>query len=52
MMAEKWVVEGFETLKKFIKEVAGIPVFIIIKRFKKYCPQVKLMEIISIKNEF
>ncbi len=42
-MAEKWVVEGFETLRRFIKELARLPVFIVITGFKKYCPRVKLM---------
>ncbi|WP_234930136.1 hypothetical protein [Borreliella garinii] len=35
MTAEKWVVEGFETLRRFIKELARLPVFIVTTRFKK-----------------
>lgn len=38
MTAEKWAIEGFETLRKFIKEVAEISVFIVITGFKKHCP--------------
>ncbi len=52
MTAEKWAVEGFETLRKFIKEVAGIPVFIVITRFKKNVTHKQLMEIVSMKNGF
>ncbi|WP_418905490.1 ParA family protein (plasmid) [Borreliella turdi] len=52
MTAEKWAVEGFETLRKFIKEVAGIPVFIIITRFKKNITHKQLMEIVRMKNGF
>ncbi len=35
MTAEKWVVEGFETLRRFIKKSARLPVFIVITGFKK-----------------
>lgn len=35
MMAEKQMVEGFETLRRFIKELARLPVFIVITGFKK-----------------
>ncbi|WP_418906456.1 ParA family protein (plasmid) [Borreliella turdi] len=52
MTAEKWAVEGFETLRKFIKEVAGIPVFIVITRFKKNITHKQLMEIVRMKNGF
>ncbi|ETZ17381.1 ATPase, para family protein [Borrelia duttonii CR2A] len=52
MTAEKWAVEGFETLKEFVKEVAGIPIFIIITRFKKNITHKHLMKIVSVKNEF
>ncbi|WP_268828061.1 AAA family ATPase [Borreliella garinii] len=38
MRAEKWTVEGFETLRKFIKELARLPGFIVITGFKKHCP--------------
>ncbi|WP_234929678.1 hypothetical protein [Borreliella garinii] len=37
MTAEKWVVKGFKTLRRFIKELARLPVFIVITGFKKYC---------------
>ncbi len=38
MTAEKWVVEGFKTLIRFIKELARLTVFIVITGFKKCCP--------------
>ncbi|WP_418885140.1 ParA family protein [Borreliella carolinensis] len=52
MTAEKWAVEGFETLRKYIKEVAGIPIFIVITRFKKNVTHKQLMEIVSMKSGF
>ncbi|AAC66186.1 ParA family protein [Borreliella burgdorferi] len=52
MTAEKWAVEGFETLRRYIKEVAGIPIFIVITRFKKNVTHKQLMEIVSMKNGF
>lgn len=52
MTAEKWAVEGFETLRRYIKEVAGIPIFIVITRFKKNVTHRQLMEIVSMKSGF
>lgn len=52
MTAEKWAVEGFETLRRYIKEVAGIPIFIVITRFKKNVTHKQLMEIVSMKSGF
>ncbi|WP_024653115.1 ParA family protein [Borrelia persica] len=52
MTAEKWAVEGFETLIEFVKEIAGIPVFIVITRFKKNITHKQLMKIVSAKNGF
>lgn len=52
MTAEKWAVEGFETLRRYIKEVAGIPIFIVITRFKKNVTHKQLMEIVSTKSGF
>ncbi|PRR20770.1 ParA family protein [Borreliella burgdorferi] len=52
MTAEKWAVEGFETLRRYIKEIAGIPIFIVITRFKKNVTHKQLMEIVSMKSGF
>ncbi|WP_445436343.1 ParA family protein [Candidatus Borreliella tachyglossi] len=52
MTAEKWAVEGFETLRNFVKEVAGIPIFIIITRFKKNATHKQLLDIIKSQEGF
>ncbi|AHH07904.1 Atpase, para family protein (plasmid) [Borrelia crocidurae DOU] len=52
MTAEKWAVEAFEVLREFVKEVAGIPVFIVITRFKKNITHRTLLNIVKFQDEF
>ncbi|UPA11095.1 ParA family protein (plasmid) [Borrelia parkeri] len=52
MTAEKWSVEAFEVLREFVKEVAGIPVLIIITRFKKNITHKTLLNIVKSQDEF
>ncbi|QFP42596.1 ParA family protein (plasmid) [Borrelia miyamotoi] len=52
MTAEKWSVEAFEVLREFVKEVAGIPVFIVITRFKKNITHKTLLNIVQSQDKF
>ncbi|WP_421114434.1 ParA family protein (plasmid) [Borreliella americana] len=52
MVAEKWSVEAFEILKKYVYGVAEIPIYIFITRFKKNFSHKSLLDIVKSKENF
>ncbi|WP_418457416.1 ParA family protein [Borreliella andersonii] len=52
MVAEKWSMEAFEVLKKYVDSVSAIPIFIVITRFKKNFSHKSLLDIVKFKENF
>ncbi|WP_434246487.1 ParA family protein [Borreliella burgdorferi] len=52
MVAEKWSVEAFEILKKYVDSISAIPIFIVVTRFKKNFSHKSLLDIIKLEENF